>query len=770
VSEERILKLTGLKIYNLFLAVAMSVNRQVSEASLVYLQQFKEQFEEQEQINLAMMDADKKTLKERLMFWKKGAKGDFASKALDNDKVRDMDTHKITLQELEDRFDTHVNADGTNDRGPQGLSEDKATMKLEKHGKNALTEKKAKKWYVLFIEELTGFFSLLLWFGSFLCFFGYILDSSDPSNLYLGIVLAVVTLVTGIFSYFQTSKSAALMAQFKDFIPQKTMVIRNGDEKEVKAANLVPGDVVKIKGGDNVPADVRILDCYEMKVNNASLTGESEDLLRGAESSADNPLETMNLAFFGTQCTQGVGTAVVIETGDKTVIGQIANLAQSASGEETPLSIEINRFIKIVSGVAIFLGVTFLILGFIYGYDPITNLVFMIGIIVANVPEGLLATVTVSLALTAKRMAKKKVLVKNLESVETLGSTTCICSDKTGTLTQNRMTVSHVWFNCEMRDASVNYEQLVKGLAKKEDLDYDVENPEFKELNRTVTLGTKAFFDFTPDEEQVNRVIGKMIRKKPKKVNKDDVAKHGEKAIAKLKEEEDKKSYQWRSTAGDASESGLIKFVQPINSIEEEREKFPIWTCKDDKGEPVTCEIPFNSINKYNLIIRDMQKSTEPEDQADPKRKNFLLIMKGAPERIWGRCSHILVNGEEVEINDAHRKQYDDANAELGGQGERVLAFARVYLDASQFPREYAFNFDKGAYNFPMENLCFVGLVSLNDPPRVFVDHSVDKCRAAGIKVIMVTGDQPVTAAAIAKKVNIIREGSVANVDLIAQG
>lgn len=271
-------------------------------------------------------------------------------------------------------------------------------------------------------------------------------------------MLAVVTLVTGIFSYFQTSKSAALMAQFKDFIPQKTMVIRNGDEKEIAAAKLVPGDVVKIKGGDNVPADVRILDCYEMKVNNASLTGESEDLLRGPESSADNPLETMNLAFFGTQCTQGVGTALVIETGDKTVIGQIANLAQSASGELTPLSIEINRFIRIVSGVAIFLGVTFLILGFIVGYGPITNLVFMIGIIVANVPEGLLATVTVSLALTAKRMAKKKVLVKNLESVETLGSTTCICSDKTGTLTQNRMTVSHVWFNTEMRDASVNYE------------------------------------------------------------------------------------------------------------------------------------------------------------------------------------------------------------------------------------------------------------------------------------------------------------------------
>lgn len=197
----------------------------------------------------------------------------------------------------------------------------------------------------------------------------------------------------------------------------------------------MPGDVVKLKGGDNIPADIRIFESAEMKVNNASLTGESEDLLRKPNEHADNPLESKNLAFFGTACTYGTGKGVVINTGDKTFIGQIANLAQSAEAGDTPLSIEIHRFIKIISAVAIFLGVTFFVFGLIYGYDPITNLVFAIGIIVANVPEGLLATVTVSLALTAKRMATKKVLVKNLESVETLGSTSCICSDKTGTLT-----------------------------------------------------------------------------------------------------------------------------------------------------------------------------------------------------------------------------------------------------------------------------------------------------------------------------------------------
>jgi len=203
----------------------------------------------------------------------------------------------------------------------------------------------------------------------------------------------------------------------------------------VNAADLVPGDIVDIGTGDNIPADVVIIKCNEMKVNNASLTGESEELLRNPAEKAKNIFESPNVAFFGTACTNGTGTGIVFKTGDNTVIGQIANLAQSATSDETPLHHEIDHFIKIISCIAVSLGVLFFCLGFIYRYPVITNLIYMIGIIVANVPEGLLVTVTVCLALTAKRMAERKVLVKNLEAVETLGSTSCICSDKTGTLT-----------------------------------------------------------------------------------------------------------------------------------------------------------------------------------------------------------------------------------------------------------------------------------------------------------------------------------------------
>jgi sodium/potassium-transporting ATPase subunit alpha len=212
--------------------------------------------------------------------------------------------------------------------------------------------------------------------------------------------------------------------------------VRDGKKTEVLAATLVPGDIVEIKGGDLVPADLILFQSNEMKVNNASLTGEAEELLRMTDATHENVFESPNVAFFGTNCTNGKGKGVVFRTGDDTAIGRIANLTDSAETKQTPLSHEIERFIILISLVAMVLGITF----FVYGLAAtdaggVDMLVFAIGIIVANVPEGLLATVTVSLALTAQRMSEKMVLVKNLESVETLGSTSCICSDKTGTLT-----------------------------------------------------------------------------------------------------------------------------------------------------------------------------------------------------------------------------------------------------------------------------------------------------------------------------------------------
>jgi sodium/potassium-transporting ATPase subunit alpha len=337
---------------------------------------------------------------------------------------------------------------------------------------------------------MIGFFSLLLWFGSALCFFGFIIseDKTDKSNLYLGSVLAIVVFITGVFSYAQASKSAEMMAQFENFIPPKATVMRDGSKKEIDAKMIVPGDVVFIGTGENIPCDVMIFKSNEMKVNNASLTGESEDIFLDIDlPPIQNIFETKNVAFFGTQCTAGSGQGICFKIGDDSVIGQIANLASSAESAETPLATEIDRFIKIISAVAITLGVVFFIFGIFYETELIMNLVFAIGIIVANVPEGLLATVTVSLALTAQRMAGKMVLVKNLESVETLGSTSCICSDKTGTLTQNRMTVSHMYYNRQTVDCSTNLQIYQRNLKKEKpddkiQIDYNPEDPNFRAL------------------------------------------------------------------------------------------------------------------------------------------------------------------------------------------------------------------------------------------------------------------------------------------------
>lgn len=199
------------------------------------------------------------------------------------------------------------------------------------------------------------------------------------------------------------------MAEFKNFTPDKAEVIRNGKKETFDSKYLVPGDIVFLKGGEKIPADVILFETNEMKVNNASLTGESEDILKNPEEKKQNVFESDNVAFFGTSCTAGSGTGMVFKTGDSTVMGRIAGLASSADTQETTLNKDIKKFVFFISAIAIILGITFFILGLAIGYPIITGVIFAIGIIVANVPEGLLVTVTVALALTAKRMNKKYV-------------------------------------------------------------------------------------------------------------------------------------------------------------------------------------------------------------------------------------------------------------------------------------------------------------------------------------------------------------------------
>ncbi|XP_023616468.1 sodium/potassium-transporting ATPase subunit alpha-2 [Myotis lucifugus] len=606
-----------------------------------------------------------------------------------------MDDHKLSLDELGRKYQVDLS---------KGLTNQRAQDILARDGPNALTPPPTTPEWVKFCRQLFGGFSILLWIGAILCFLAYGIQAAmedEPSNdnLYLGVVLAAVVIVTGCFSYYQEAKSSKIMDSFKNMVPQQALVVREGEKMQINAEEVVVGDLVEVKGGDRVPADLRIISSHGCKVDNSSLTGESEPQTRSPEFTHENPLETRNICFFSTNCVEGTARGIVIATGDRTVMGRIATLASGLEVGRTPIAMEIEHFIQLITGVAVFLGISFFVLSLILGYSWLEAVIFLIGIIVANVPEGLLATVTVCLTLTAKRMARKNCLVKNLEAVETLGSTSTICSDKTGTLTQNRMTVAHMWFDNQIHEADTTEDQ--SGAT------FDKRSATWTALSRIAGLCNRAVF------------------------------KGGQENISVSK----------RDTAGDASESALLKCIElSCGSVRKMRDR-----------NPKVAEIPFNSTNKYQLSIHEREDSPQ----------SHVLVMKGAPERILDRCSSILVQGKEIPLDKEMQDAFQNAYMELGGLGERVLGFCQLNLPSGKFPR--GFKFDTEELNFPTEKLCFVGLMSMIDPPRAAVPDAVGKCRSAGIKVIMVTGDHPITAKAIAKGVGIISEGNETVEDIAAR-
>ena len=599
-------------------------------------------------------------------------------------KELDVDAHLVDVDVLCKRFNTNFST---------GISNASAEAGIAKNGLNKLTPPKTTPEWIKFCRHLLGGFSILLWAGSILCFVMYALQAAEieeppGDNLYLGIVLATVVVVTGIFAYYQDSKSSRIMDSFKNMVPQYALCIREGTKLNIKAEELTLGDIVEVKFGDRIPADIRILQSNGFKVDNSSLTGESEPQSRSPECTDENPLETKNLAFFSTNALEGTAVGMVVNIGDNTVMGRIAGLASGIGPGETPLSKEISYFVRVITALAVTIGFIFFVTAFVMGYNWLDSMFFLVGIMVANVPEGLLATVTVCLTLTAKRMAAKSCVVKNLEAVETLGSTSTICSDKTGTLTQNRMTVAHMWFDNQIHEADTTEDQ--SGTSSFKDF------PGWKKLERCTTLCNRAEF-------KANQNWCPVLK---------------------------------REVNGDATEAALLKCVEISTGDAME------YRSKNKK----IAEIAFNSCNKYQLSIHETEKE-----------ENYLLLMKGAPERILERCSTILIDGKEEPISEKWIGKCNDACMLLGSLGERVLGFCDLPLSSKNYPMGYKFDIEN--INFPITDLRFLGLISMVDPPRATVPDAVSKCRSAGIKVIMVTGDHPITAKGIAKSVGIISAG-----------
>jgi magnesium-transporting ATPase (P-type) len=499
------------------------------------------------------------------------------------------------------------------------------------------------------------------------------------------------------------------MEAFASMAPEQVYVWRNGKKQDTQsdAVLLVPGDVITINMGDKIPADILCLDPTEFKVNNSALTGEPEPLERVPECTDQDVMETKNIAFFGTFCEQGTCKGLVLRTGDNTRMGQIASETSKDEEQETLMQMEIRHFIHIVAGVAGVIGITFFIIA-IPTYGPVDALVFMIGIIVANVPEGLLATVTVALTLTAKTMAEKQVLVKNMETIETLGSITTVASDKTGTLTQNRMSANHAVYDFKLRAVDSQLAQDNAGMA------FSTEHPSFHALRRCAGLcGESVFCTFTEKyadpanwpsckegggsdakekeyEDYYHYVPFNKQTDEPLKFK--DVKQRMEQK-GNWWWDDEKTEMRWRVSdsafrpckQGNATDAGLMKFGEThtealyrdacVNAgMDPQQIKDAMKLSNLNFGSHMVkyrevwkriALLPFNSKAKYMITVHQVPVAgagagdCAAEERArllesagfDPSddQEYIVLMMKGAAEKVAQQCSTALVNGKQID-------------------------------------------------------------------------------------------------------------------------
>ncbi len=349
---------------------------------------------------------------------------------------------KINELTKEDVFRTLVSS-------AQGLSTEEVQRRLAEFGRNEITAVKGKSLVLRLLSQFTHFLAIVLWLAAFFSFLSEYLNPGE-GMLTLGLAIVAVIVINAVFTFIQEYRAEKALEALNKLLPFNVKAIRSGKESEVPAEEVVPGDLIRLAEGDKVPADLRLIESSALKVNNASLTGESEPMIRRIEPFPGDPINSPNIAFAGTTIVSGNGVGIVFATGMRTEFGRIALLTETVTPGLSPLQKEIVKATRIVAVIAAVVGVFFFILGFAIGRTFWANFIFAIGITVALIPEGMLPTVTLALAMGSQRMAKRKALIKTLSSVETLGSVTVICTDKTGTITQNNMAVAKVWADDEL--------------------------------------------------------------------------------------------------------------------------------------------------------------------------------------------------------------------------------------------------------------------------------------------------------------------------------
>lgn len=526
----------------------------------------------------------------------------------------------------------------------QGLTYEEARKRLLDLGENVLPEKK-KIHLFKFAYYLFNWFAILLWIAGGLSILASRLIN-DESMANLGYAIIGVIFINAFFAFLQEYRAEKAFDALEKMIPHDASVIRDGKEIQLSAKQIVPGDIITLKEGMNVPADARVIEAHDLAVDNSTLTGESEPQPR-KDAPEEGDVEPANIVYSGTTIMKGHGVAAIFATGTATEFGKIAHLSQEVGEVPTPLQRELTYVIRVISIISVVLGVGFFIIGHFIGITLFNSFIFAIGIIIANVPEGLLPTVTLSLSLASQRMAKKNALIKRLSSVETLGSATVICTDKTGTITMNRMSLEHIY---------VPHESIKVMQAKP------------TELLLAAILCNNA------------KISGNEV-------------------------------------TGDPTEVALLQGAQQI------------------KGD----------INTGWERIDEIAFSPERKMMTTVNRNEKIIMMyaKGAPEVILTKCAHVANEKDVKAISDEDRRRIEAQVSDYAGRGMRVMAFAEKKLETG-YKKETL-----------EEEMVFLGLGALRDPPRPEVPLAVEKCKKAGLKIIIITGDNPLTAKSIAIDVGI---------------
>lgn len=571
-----------------------------------------------------------------------------------------------------------------------GLSSNEVQNRLHKFGFNEMKEKKTSPWWQRFFAQFQDFMVLVLLAAT--------LISACLGEYADAITILAIVLINAVLGFVQEYRAEQSMQALKKLAAPTAHVIRNGNLQQVPARELVPGDILSLEAGDKLAADGRLFDAQNLEIEEATLTGESLPVRKIANRkfNDDAPLgDRKNMVYSGTSVTRGRGKAVVCATGMSTEVGHIAGMIQSDEHEQTPLEKRLEHLGRWLVWGCLVICLIVVATGVAKGEPLFLMCMSGISLAVAAIPEGLPAIVTVALAIGVQRMIKRNAIVRKLPAVETLGCTTVICSDKTGTLTQNEMTVRKIF------TGSITYD--ISGTG------YDIKG-NFLSNNKTVNPS---------DDATLNNclLVSSLCN--------NSVLKRNNVGITGLWRR--KNSNAW-SVEGDPTEGALLVAAA----------KAGIWRTEVEKNQRRIAEIPFESERRRMSVIYDRNDGTS------------VMYIKGAPDTILELCTHYFEENKENTLTPEKLSSISNANDQMTSDALRVLALAYRRL-----PKEDAYNPTEEIEN----SLVFVGLIGMIDPPREEVKPAIATCRQAGIKTVMITGDHRNTAVAIAKELKIYAEG-----------